>query len=197
MNARVASGAVLIAVALAVGADAAGDLRLIEAVRAKNAERVRALIAERVDVNARQGDQATALHWAAHLDDRRIVDLLLRAGAQADVADDTGATPLYLACVNGNAEVVARLLDAGANAKTSLLERRNGADDVRAIGQRDRRASAAAPRSAVDQRTRVRAQSDRPDVGRGAIASRRRRRAARGRSRRSRALARVHADGDE
>ncbi len=96
MNARVASGVILIAVALAAGADAAGDLRLIEAVRAKNAERTRALIAERVDVNARQGDQATALHWAAHLDDGPIVDLLLRAGAKADVADDTGATPLYL-----------------------------------------------------------------------------------------------------
>jgi ankyrin repeat protein len=115
-----ASGAVLIAVALAAGADAAGDLRLIEAVRAKNADRVRALIAARVDVNARQADQATALHWAAHLDDQGIVDVLLRAGARADVADDTGATPLYLACVNGNAEVVSRLLDAGANAKASL-----------------------------------------------------------------------------
>jgi uncharacterized protein len=116
----VASGAV-VAIALTVGVTAAGDLRLIEAVRAKNAERVRSLIAERVDVNARQGDQATALHWAAHLDDGAAVDLLLRAGARADVADDTGATPLYLACVNGNAEVVTRLLDAGANAKTSLL----------------------------------------------------------------------------
>jgi ankyrin repeat protein len=121
MNARVASGAILIAVALVVGADAAGDLRLIEAVRAKDAGRIRALIIERVDVNARQGDQATALHWAAHLDDGPTVDLLLRAGAKADVADDTGATPLYLACVNGNADIVTRLLDAGANAKTSLL----------------------------------------------------------------------------
>jgi ankyrin repeat protein len=118
--ARVAAFAVM-AIALTAGVDAAGDLRLIEAVRAKNAERVRALIAERVDVNARQGDQATALHWAAHLDDKVIVDELLRAGAVPDVADDTGATPLYLACVNGNAEVVARLLDAGASAKTMLL----------------------------------------------------------------------------
>jgi ankyrin repeat protein len=120
MAARISS-AVLIALALSVGAGTAGDLRLIEAVRAKNTERVRSLIAERVDVNARQGDQATALHWAAHLDDGKTVDLLLRAGARADVADDTGATPLYLACLNRNAEIVTRLLDAGANAKTSLL----------------------------------------------------------------------------
>jgi len=118
--ARVAACAVT-AIALTAGVDAAGDLRLIDAVRARNADRVRALIAERVDINARQGDQATALHWAAHLDDKVIVDELLRAGAVAEVADDTGATPLYLACVNGNAEVVARLLDAGASAKTMLL----------------------------------------------------------------------------
>jgi ankyrin repeat protein len=120
MPARLASSAVLV-VALVVGVDAAGDLRLIEAVRAQNAARIRTLLAERVDVNARQGDQATALHWAAHLDDGRTVDVLLRAGARADVADDTGATPLYLACVNRNAQIVTRLLDAGANAKGSLL----------------------------------------------------------------------------
>jgi ankyrin repeat protein len=133
---------VVAGVAMTAGVDAAGDLRLIEAVRAKNAERVRALIAERVDVNARQGDQATALHWAAHLDDGAAVDLLLRAGARADVADDTGATPLYLACVNGNAGIVTKLLDAGANAKASLLggetalmtcARAGNADAVRAL----------------------------------------------------------------
>lgn len=111
----------MIVVSLVVSVTAAGDLRLIEAVRAQNAERIRALLAERVDVNARQGDQATALHWAAHLDDGRTVDLLLRAGARANVADDTGATPLYLACVNRNAEVVTKLLGAGANANASLL----------------------------------------------------------------------------
>src|SRR5262245_52027936 len=120
MPLRLASS-VLIVVAMAVGVTGAGDLRLIEAVRAQNAARVRTLLAERVDVNARQGDQATALHWAAHLDDGRTVDLLLRAGARADVADDTGATPLDLACVNRNSDVVTRLLAAGANANASLL----------------------------------------------------------------------------
>ena len=53
-----------------------------------------------MNVNAPQGDGATALHWAVHLDDLPIVETLIRAGARADVADDTGATPLYLACVN-------------------------------------------------------------------------------------------------
>ena len=120
MLARLANSAAIV-VTLAVGVGAAGDVRLIEAVRAQNAVRIRALLAERVDVNARQGDQATALHWAAHLDDGRTVDLLLRAGARADVADDTGATPVYLACVNRNAQVVTRLLESGANARSSLL----------------------------------------------------------------------------
>ena len=57
-----------------IGLAAAGDLRLIEAVRARNPERVRALLAERVNVNATQGDGATALHWAVHLDDVALVD---------------------------------------------------------------------------------------------------------------------------
>ena len=110
-----------LAAALTVGLSAAGDVRLIDAVRAKNLERVRTLLTERVNVNAPQNDGATALHWAVHLDDLPTVDTLIRAGARADVADDTGATPLYLACVNRNAAVVSRLLAAGANANAALL----------------------------------------------------------------------------
>jgi uncharacterized protein len=110
-----------IAATSAIGLAAAGDLRLIDAVRAHSPERVRALLAERVDVNATQGDGATALHWAVHRDDGSLVDTLIRAGARANVADDTGATPLFLACMNRNADIVSRLLAAGANPNATLL----------------------------------------------------------------------------
>src|SRR5207245_2438861 len=75
----------------------------------------------RIDVNAAQGDGATALHWAAHRDDLAIADLLIRAGARANVANDLGITPLHLACTNRSAAMVERLLDAGADARATLL----------------------------------------------------------------------------
>ena len=103
---------------------AAGDVRLIEAIKARDVEAVRSLLEQRVDVNVRQGDGATALHWAVHLDDENVVDMVLRAGAHADAADDTGVTPLYLACLNRQAALVERLLQAQAspNAATASGE---------------------------------------------------------------------------
>lgn len=104
-----------------VKADATSDLRLVEAVKTNNAEAVRALLKQRVDVNAPQGDGATALHWAVHRDDLTTTDLLIRAGARANVANDLGVTPLYLACTNRNAAMVKRLLTAGANPNATLV----------------------------------------------------------------------------
>ena len=40
------------------------DFRLVEAVKEQDYEAVRALLKQRVDVNAPQPDGATALHWA-------------------------------------------------------------------------------------------------------------------------------------
>jgi ankyrin repeat protein len=99
------------------------DLRLIDAVKKQNVESVRTLLKQRpaIDVNAAQGDGATALHWAAHRDDLAIADLLLRAGARANIADDLGTTPLHLACTNRSAAMVDRLLAAGADANAKLL----------------------------------------------------------------------------
>jgi ankyrin repeat protein len=102
-------------------AAAASDLRLIEAVKRQDAQAVRSLLKQHVDVNAPQGDGATALHWAAHLDDLQLTDLLIRAGARASAANDTGATPLHLACTNRSTAMVERLLAGGANPNAALL----------------------------------------------------------------------------
>jgi ankyrin len=96
------------------------DTRLIQAVKNTDVETVRRLLIERVDVNAPQGDGATALHWAAHRDDLAIADLLIRAGARANAADDVGTTPLHVACTNRSGAMVERLLAAAANANATL-----------------------------------------------------------------------------
>jgi len=60
----------------------AAELRLVER-RSKNQDRdaIRALLQQHADVNASQGDGATALHWAAHWDDLSIADMLISARA--------------------------------------------------------------------------------------------------------------------
>ena len=124
---RLISMCVAVAVAwlgVAIVAAANDDLRLIEAIADQNHETVRALLAEKVDVNAVEGDGATALHWAVVRDDVEVVEALLGAGADANAANDYGVTPLLLACTNRNAGVVGKLLDAGAdpNAATEMGE---------------------------------------------------------------------------
>src|SRR5262245_42318412 len=89
-----------------LGFTATSDVRLIQAETARDAAAVRALLKSRADVNAAQGDGATALHWAVHYDDLAIVELLLRARSRVNAANDLGVTPLYLACTNRNAAIV-------------------------------------------------------------------------------------------
>lgn len=88
---------------------------LVDAVKQKDKAAVRRLLQARVDVNAPEGDGATALHWAAYADDAELVKLLLDAGARADVANAFSITPLYLAATNGNEAIVKALLERGAN----------------------------------------------------------------------------------
>jgi uncharacterized protein len=114
----------LAAFGFTVSIAAATDLRLIQAVKNSDVATVRGLLTGRplkIDVNAVQGDGATALHWAVHRDDFSMVDLLIRSGARANVANDLGVTPLHLACTNRSAPMVERLLTAGANANAMLL----------------------------------------------------------------------------
>ena len=120
--------AVLLAAALCAGsgvaraqtAAAPGVSPLIAAVRNGDVGELRARLAAGVDVNARQPDGATALHWAVHHEDVAAADLLIGAGAAADAANDLGVTPLLMACRAGHGALVERLLAAGADANTAL-----------------------------------------------------------------------------
>ena len=71
-------------------------------------------------VNEPQVDGATALHWAVRWDDLETTELLLTAGANVSATNVEGATPLMLAAMNGNAAIIARLVDAGADTNAPL-----------------------------------------------------------------------------
>lgn len=97
------------------------DTRLIQAVKAQDETQTRALLQQKIDVNAPQGDGSTALHYAAYDDNLAIAQMLIRAGARADAANDLGSTPLHVACNNGSTAMVDLLLAAKANPNAKLL----------------------------------------------------------------------------
>ena len=93
---------------------------LLQAARAADTNRIRALIEQRADVRQAEADGTTALHWAVRHDAKDAVDLLLGAGARLDETNRYGVTPLSLACTNGSVAVIERLLRAGANPNLAL-----------------------------------------------------------------------------
>ena len=100
---------------------AADRVPLVDAARNNDADAVRALLKQGVDVKAASADGTTALHWASYRDALDSADLLIRAGANVNAANDLGATPLWNASLNGSAAMVGRLLQAGANPNLALL----------------------------------------------------------------------------
>jgi ankyrin repeat protein len=96
------------------------DAPLADAVQRRDEQAVLSLLKKGADVNAPQSDGATALHWAAYLEDAEATARLIRAGAKVDAPNNYGVTPLALAAANGNAAVIDQLLKGGANPSAAV-----------------------------------------------------------------------------
>jgi len=91
-----------------------------DAAMKRDISALRALVKQKADVNAPQADGATALHWAVQLDDVEMADVLIQSGANVKAANRFDVTPFGLACMNGNARMIEKLLKAGADANAPL-----------------------------------------------------------------------------
>jgi len=87
---------------------------LHHAIVAGDLARVKAVIAEGANINAKDAQGATALHWAAKEGNKDIVGLLLGMGASPTTPTEAcNWTPLHLAAMAGKNDVVQLLMDKG------------------------------------------------------------------------------------
>jgi uncharacterized protein len=117
---RLMAGSCVVVLLIAASVKAATS-DIADAAMKRNMSVLRSLL-QKADVNAAQTDGTTALHWAVRLDDLEMADLLIRAGANVKATNRLGVTPLSLACINGNAAMIEKLLKAGADPNAALSE---------------------------------------------------------------------------
>jgi hypothetical protein len=87
-----------------------------DAVRAGDAEKVKALLKADPDLLNEQDERGlTPLHIAAASGHKEVVQMLLASKAAVDVKGDYGSTPLHVAAAKGQREIVEMLLSSGAD----------------------------------------------------------------------------------
>src|SRR5262245_59564355 len=112
------------------------------------------LLKDPAQVKSVDGDGTTPLHWAVRTDDLDTSRLLIKAGANATVANRYGVTPLSLAAVNGNAAMIELLLASGADPNTTVSHGQT------VLMTAARTGNVAAVRALVDKGAKVNARED-------------------------------------
>src|SRR5947208_3363330 len=108
----------LIAILLAaplVSATTLDNVRVVNAVKNRDATTVRGLLKQHADPNAPDVDGTTPLIWAAHNGDAETGKLLIAAGANVKATNRYGINALHEAATLGDLAMMAALLKAGAD----------------------------------------------------------------------------------
>jgi ankyrin repeat protein len=99
---------------LQAGASTEGleSIQLIQAATIGNLDRVQSLLSARVNLDL---DRGAAIGNAAAAGHTQVVDLLIRAGANVNLSNNAGFTPIASAAHAGYLEIVRLLIEAGAD----------------------------------------------------------------------------------
>ena len=95
-----------------ISAAAESDGKLAQALMKEDQAAVRALLQQKVGVNAPLVDGTTPLHLAVRAEDLTTVEALIKAGADVRAHNRYGLMALHIASTAGNAAIVSRLLKA-------------------------------------------------------------------------------------
>ncbi len=89
-------------------------MSLHEAVLSSKPKMVRTLLSREIDIDAQDNEENTALNLAVKINATEIVGLLLDAGADCDIPDESGYCPLYYANCDAHFLIYEKLIKAGA-----------------------------------------------------------------------------------
>ena len=104
------------------------------------------------NVNRREVDGSTPLQWAVYKGDVAEARRLLRAGADASLANNYGATPMSLAAEVGNTDMLKLLLEVGVNADSPTTDGQTALQAVARTGNVDAAQLLLAHNATVDAR---------------------------------------------
>ncbi|XP_029036124.1 uncharacterized protein LOC117603560 isoform X4 [Osmia lignaria lignaria] len=91
------------------------DLLLYEAVIKNEADTVRKVLKETVDVNSKNNYGRAPIHWAASRGNTEIIEMLIQSKCDIEAKDKFGMRPLHMAARYGHRDAVKMLINAGAS----------------------------------------------------------------------------------
>ncbi|MFT4313550.1 MAG: ankyrin repeat domain-containing protein [Wolbachia pipientis] len=91
------------------------DKQLLTAVQDRNLSKAEVLVSRGANINTKNDDGYTSLHFAVLKNFQSGIDYLIKKGANIDAKDNIGRTPLHWAARDGYLGIVQAITEGGAN----------------------------------------------------------------------------------